>query len=271
MVITRFMLVLTACFAILDCNPGMDDILGRTTDDPFQDIPVVRSFNGDFSVIISWREDEAADKYFLYRAADALNPEYDLIYEGSKTEYRDVFSLPQNEKLYLYRLGKKRGGKLFVDLTAHGKAGLGVVSGSQFDFQENNNSIADATLLGSNVLASNCWFYCSNYKDDISIYDEDWYYVNVPAHWKAIILLNDNNAVPGTQISHFKLEKRGIGSEDITSGFPVEIINNTDNAGALYFRIYPDFNTFKSQYTSASGGGGRFISYTINVSAFNPR
>ena len=271
MVKSRYVLFLAACFTLTTCSIGMDGPLGRITGDPFSEIPNVKSFNGDFSIIINWSKDEAADKYLLYRAADDPNPHYQLIYEGTQTEYRDIFALPQEDKLYIYRLGKQRGSKLFYDEITRGKAGLGVVSGSNFDVLEDNNSIDKATLLNTTVLEANCWFYLSNTTDDVSIYDEDWYYVNVPAQWVAEILVKDHDVVTGTELTHFKLEKWNIGSETIHSDTSFEIINYTDNARSLFFRIYPDVSIFKGEHIPPSGGGGKFIRYSIKVSSLRPR
>jgi hypothetical protein len=253
----------------------MDTILGRTTDDPRTEIPVVKSFNGDFSILISWNVDEAADEYYLYRAFDEQNPQYQLVYNGHSTGYRDVFTINHEETLYLYRLGKRRGKKHFTDLTTNGKAALGVVSGSRIDFQEPNDDRANATVLEKILLFANSWYYSSNTNDGIKIYDEDWYCIDVPSHWIASIILHDLDAPSQSTVQHFKIEIGGRGSETITSDFQMDIPNPNDSQERIYFRIYPDYETFEQNYPPPAplpitGGYGKFVRYTIKISDLRP-
>ena len=269
-------LLVAGCCALAACAAGMDGALGRTTVDPFEEIPAVTSFNGDFSIVISWKTDEAADGYYLYRAKDDLNPQYRLVYTGPLTAYRDGFTPGNAEEAYLYRLGKRRGGRLFVDLAARGKAGLGVVSGSGRDRQEPNNTREQASPINDITLEANSWYYSSNTYDRISIYDGDWYRVAIPSHWTATVILKDLDPYvdpftgAGSSLNHFKIEKLGIGSEDIATNTPMEIKNTSNKAGIFYFRIYPNVATFENLYFNApplgSGGCGKFIRYTITVS-----
>ena len=271
MVIKKMGVVLIICFLLISCSVGMNSILGRTIDDPFPEIPVVQSFNGDYSINISWSKDEAADMYYLYRASDDLTPQYHLIYEGKQTKYQDIFSLPYDEKLYLYRLGKKRGQKLFVDLTTPGRTGLGVVSGTHIDSYEPNNSISQATELGIIELYSNCWLYMSNSRDGVCIYDEDWYYIDIPPRWKAVIILRDQNAIGSNNASHFKIETWLRGSREIASDSPIDISNPKDIPDRIFIRIYPDFSIFMVHHPIVSTGGyGAFIQYSIKISSLLP-
>ena len=262
-------LLLTGCCVLAACTMGMDGTLGRTTADPFEEIPAVASFIGDFSIAISWKKDEAADEYYLYRAKDELNPRYQLVYKGPLTAYRDVFALNNVEDVYLYRLGKRRGKKEFADLITRGKAGLGVVSGSRWDDYEPNNSVEQAAHLNDVKIQANSWYYSSNAYDALSVYDGDWYYIDIPSHWTATIVLNDLDPYvdpvtgAGSSLNHFKIDKWGIGSEEIVTGLPKDIQNTTNKAGKFYIRIYPNISTFERLYSNPCG---KFIRYTIVVS-----
>ena len=268
--VKKYLLFTVVCLVLAACSLGMNDMLGRTTDDPFEEIPNVVSFNGDYSIMVSWSRDAAADEYYLYRAADNIIPQYQLIYRGPLTEYKDTFSLTQDGYPYLYRLGKRRGQRRFEDLITPGKAALGIVSVSKRDDYEPNDTLAQATHLSYNELFANSWFYTSNTTDGISIYDDDWYCVDIPARWIAVITLNDIDALGNTDYSHFKLEIWGRGTVEIFSNRPKEIVNPSAYAQRIYFRLYADYAAFRYNYPMASGGSGRFIQYTIKVANFMP-
>jgi hypothetical protein len=266
--------VIAVCLLTAACSLGMDDVLGRTTSDPFQEIPRVRSFNGDLSIVISWSRDEAADEYILYRAKDtATEPQYSEIYRGPLTEYRDYqnFSLSEAEDIYLYRLGKRRGSKLFVDISSRNKAALGVVSNNRIDFNEPNDSIESATLLDVEKLTAKSWFYSSNATDNIKIFDEDWYCIDIQGGWEASVVLSDLDR-PAREDHHFNIEVYGGKTEEIYSGENKSIPNNTNHAGRFYFRIVPNYEQFNSLYDplNTGGGYGKFITYTIHIYARRP-
>jgi len=272
MVILKNIVLLAGCFVFAACSLGMNDLLGRTTSDPFTEIPHVQSFNGDFSIVINWSRDEAADEYCLYRAADDLYPYYQLIYSGPLTMYRDVFTLPQEENLYLYRLGKRRGQKLFVDLATRGRAALGVVSSYRVDFHEPNNNRQRAVLLDDIRLTANSWYYCSNTIDGISIYNEDWYYIPIPSHWFASIILYDYEAIKNSADNHFRIDIYGEGIDEIIHEKEKGIPNKSNYPDKIYFRIFPNYGTFVLKYAPPFGGAGygKFITYNIWVEERRP-
>ena len=269
MVTTKNALLLAGCLFLASCNPGMNEVLGRITNDPFAEIPKVQSFNGDFSTVINWTWDEAADEYYLYRAFDDLYPQYQLVYSGPLTGYQDQFTLFNENKLYLYRLGKRRGQKLFVDFDTRGKSAIGVVSGSRRDFLEPNDTMRQATLLSDTTLQANCWYYGSNTMDNNIMYDEDWYCVDIRGHWVTSIILNDLDVPQFGVTNHFLIEIWGLGSEKIISDVKKDITNSTNSPGRFYFRIYPNFQEFQN-YPLPSGGCGAFIRYTLKIAETRP-
>jgi len=269
MVAVKKALLLIGCFIPAACGMEMNGVLGRITADPFTEIPNARSFNGDFSIVISWSKDEAADEYYLYRAKDDITPVYQLVYKGPLTEYQDVFSLSQEESLYLYRLGKRRGQKLFADLVTRGQAALGVVSGSRRDVHEPNDAVEEATVLKETELYANGWYYASNTLDNVAIYDMDWYCIDIYPHWTAAIILTDLDVPAYSTNNHFFIEILNIGSEEIVSEAKKDITNPNNYPDRLYFRIYPNFAQFEN-YTLPSGGCGKFIRYTLRVAELRP-
>ena len=274
--IRKIMVVIVVSLIFTNCSNGMDSSLGRTVADPFQEIPRVRSFDGDRSIVISWSWDEAVDEYYLYRAKDTPDPRYEIIYQGFLIEYHDnKFSLVDENYRYLYRLGKRRGNKLFVDLTTRGRAGMGVVQVSRRDSHEPNDDPQHATVLSSIRLEANSWLYGSNNFDGITLYDEDWYRVEIPANWTARIKLAEIGTIPDA--AHFNIEVVGSNPQEFIPREPVNIVNNNNHSAWFYFRIYPNYSTFRINYqddisdpNSPKGGYGAFISYTIEVINFFP-
>ena len=264
-------LVAAWCFSLLACSQGLNYPLGRTTDDPFPEIPTVRSFNGDYSIKISWTRDEAADMYRLYRKEDDIFQQYQVVYEGRLTTFTDTsFTLLDEGKIYLYRLGKKRGEKWFVDLTTDGKTALGVATVNCPDSQEPNNEMEDATPLDIVVFSANCYFYSSNNQDSVSIFDVDWYYVDLPPHWRAEITLDDIDFINASLNNHFMIYSSGFGSVEFASGGIKFIENTTNSYDRFFFSIFPRKETFFSDHSFPSGGCGAFINYKIKVLAYVP-
>jgi hypothetical protein len=271
MVNVKNALLLAGCIILTTCSIGMDDTLGRTTDDPFAEIPNARSFNGDFSIILSWSQDEAADEYYLYRALDDYTPFYQLVYNGRHTTYRDTLTPAEENNRYLYKLSKRRGQKMFNnDLTIREKAGLGVVSPSRMDSHEPNNDIKHATVLSIIKFESNCYLYSSNSLDNIVIYDEDWYCVDIPPHWSAAIKLIEIYNVGINTVDHFYIDVYNGGISAFDSSGIKQINNDGNTQKRFYFRILPNITNFKLEHPSMNGGYGAFIPYTIEVSHFRP-
>jgi hypothetical protein len=264
-------------FALIlsSCSMGMFESLARTDRDPDFVIPAVHSFAEENAIIVEWPEDEAADEYFLYRAQDSLSPVYTLVYRGKLLKYHDRFFLVNQGERYLYRLGKRRGGKMFGDLESPGKAALGVVSGDLKDVYEPNDVSSGATFLNSTVLHVNSYLYGSNYIDGIGFYDEDWYCVDILPHWAAEIKLEDLHigGVTGSG-QHFTIGVLNEGTETIYHAMEAEIKNEEDTARRLYFRISPDNYTFFIEHPDSSGGGiygyGAFVPYTIRIADYHP-
>lgn len=261
------------------CSMGMDDTLSRTRSDPYMEIPAVRSFNGDRSIMISWNYDEAADEYYLWKAVNDHYPlRYTLVYSGPSVQHRETFDLSNVDQMYLYRLGKRRGSRTFVDLSTPGRAGLGIVSGKGRDQYEPNDTPAQARYLDTRNLYANSWYYHSNTTDGLGVYDEDWYYVDIPAHCRVGILLYDFDAIDGEAVDHFELYILPNRSAKLVSNAETFIENYEHHEVRAYFCVTPIYVNFQryhdleeqSPHPQPAGTFGAFISYTIRMNSLEP-
>jgi hypothetical protein len=219
---------------------GMYESLNRPSRDPYPEIPNVQSFREENTIIVSWSFDDAADEYYLFRAHDdtSVDPaDYELVYTSTFNVYNDVFPLGHDGEKYLYRLGKKRGTKLFYDLASHGEAALGVVSGDLVDLYEPNADYRHATVLSNVKLNCNSYYFTSNPTDNIKLYDEDWYCVDIPSHWMASVEIFDVTIPAYLPKSHFKIVLMNQGTKDVVSLYATDIYNETTEQKRFYFRM----------------------------------
>jgi hypothetical protein len=271
---TKIMAIaVSAMYVLASCNLGMNESLSRTTRNPFGEVPRARSFREDKAIVLNWTPDEAADEYYLYCAADdSITPHYVLIYNGPHREYRDTFSLSQEGEKYLYRLGKRRGEKYFVDLASPGKAALGVVSTHHIDIFEPNDDAKQAVQLRDKLLSANSYYFSSNSNDNIYFYDEDWYYVEVPPRWTAQIRVVDLLLTLGgggdPAIRRFKMIPLNGYEQDVVSDSAFTLSNDANQVRKLYFRLVPNWAAIQLGSIDVSTGSyGEFLPYTIELEA----
>lgn len=262
--------VLIAVIAFASCSSPMYETLARTTNDPFFEAPRAQSFVKDFTIVLDWSSDEAADEYLLYRSRDDIYPDYQIVYRGNALGYHDRFTVDHEGEKYLYRLAKRRGSRIFKNLEERGKAALGVVSGDLVDAFEPNDIFGKATALGYEKLYVNGYFFLSNTADNVGFYDEDWYRVEIRPKWKAQIILEDLEAPPYSTIQHFKIIKYQFGTETIATDSNFEIANPGNETILYYFRVSPDVDVYRNEAGMLSGGFGKFVRYTIRVASYVP-
>lgn len=250
----KLFFIFTALIAILSssCSDNaFQEMLFRTTDDPFQDVPLTDSLSLEHTVFLSWREDEGCDTFFLMRSYDQPNLDFTCVYEGTATEYVDA-DLPYGDR-YVYRLDKTRGTKYF-----EGKSyAFGYSSDCRRDGCEPNDIENMATHLDSDL---NCILNCvSYYTNNVKTMDCDYFYVELPAVRVAEIKIDELGLDDGKG-THLMFQQLGMTPENITSGDAYKVVNPDFEAGKKYFKIYPvSTELFDGQTNIAS------IGYTISL------
>jgi hypothetical protein len=233
------------------CNEGMYELLNRTTDDPFVEMPGVESFVESNSITVHWTADEGADEYLLERASDAMMLNFVTVYEGADLSYRDS-GLADGAR-FLYRLSKRRGTKVF------GPWGpvLGVSALICRDDHEVNDAIDKATALGTVNVISNIYYYRAYNLTEV--FDIDWYYIDVPALRKISIMINDEgiSADDALTATHFRYYEHGRSGGVVLDLGPIYMYNYEASPQRFYLRIYPD----ESKYVDVAGGS--IVRYTI--------
>jgi hypothetical protein len=241
---------------LASCNQGMFEVLNRTTADPVTEKPAAESFKESNTVLLSWSPDEGADEFILERAEDAERPFYREIYRGGAAEYRDT-GLP-DQGLYLYRLSKRRGMRIFPP----SEPVLGVSSLVTRDLWEPNDQEESATLLSDTTIIANMYFYQSY--QGLKVRDEDWYCMDIPPGWRASVVVNDSKAPSGLE-SHFKIYIKDRETNKVTHDDPIPVPNYGTEPLRCFFKIFPDEQIYVSKEMPSTGVGGGIIQYTIKI------
>lgn len=173
-----------SCTLFTSCENPIADVLLRTYSDPFDQAPVVDSFSERKKIFISWDKDEGADEYILMRAEDATNPQFAKIYRGRQLNYKDE-KINEGTR-YLYRLDKTRGKRTFISE----KKGYGYCA-SRINDTLKNNFKKDAVEILSD--RTNMVLYYGRFCDGTEIFEEDYFYVNIPPQMQAEIVLTQQN------------------------------------------------------------------------------
>lgn len=241
---------LLAAWMASGCAPGLLDALSRTADDPEVAAPRAVSLKTENRIDVSWDADPGADAYVLERAADAAGPVYVEVYRGGGTSYADLAL--EDQGLYLYRLTKTRGARAF----GPSDPVLGVYSSVRGDEHEPNDTEAAATELAHDRL-SNLYFYRS--RTGLTVQDEDWYSVFVPARRKALIVLSYDAADDQTYLYFYEA---GRTPEPVVNGQAIEIYNAEYAARTFRFKIYALGDAFVADPTLS---GGRLLDYSVSL------
>lgn len=247
--VKRFLPFIFGLCIFISCENPVYDLLTRTTEDPFFDIPYADSFTTEKRIYLSWQKDEGADIYVLMRAVDDGQKIYKQIYTGEDLSYTDTDL--QVSRRYLYRIDKIRGQRYFKG----NKSGYGVYSDLIKDAYEDNNSVAKAVYLEYACLAN---IYCYRFTDGTYLEDEDWYKVRVPPRRQAQIVISEVGLSAGDQVSFYVLNP-GVQSEiKPIQNHTFDIKNTTEQTQYISFKVYPDRTKFS---------GGTTKSYEIRLEA----
>ena len=225
--------IFTALIALLtsSCSDNaFQEMLFRTTDDPFQDVAAADSLTLEHTVFLSWREDEGCDTFFLMRSYDQPNLDFTCVYEGTATEYVDA-DLPYGDR-YVYRLDKTRGTKYF-----EGKSyAFGYSSDCRRDEWEDNDVEQKAVLLEHDL---RCNLPCVQYITDSERgLDCDWFYVKIPPRRMACIVVKQDDLSQGDS-TNLMIQVSGETSSPILHGIEATIKNTTDETRTFCFKIFP--------------------------------
>lgn len=235
-------------------NSALDEILFRTTADPFDDVPATDSLTTEHTVYLSWKKDDAADSFCLMRSFDTSPLDWSLIYEGTATSYTDT-DFSDNEK-YIYRLDKTRGSKYFEGK----KYGYGWSSGTIRDSCEPNDVPEKAAFLEYDRI---CNLPCVGFvTDNKEIIDEDWFYVTVPPMRQADIIVGQHNLTNTTlgAETNLRIQLSGLESQSVRHQTAYQIQNTTYETKNFYFKVFPE-------RTSLSSGNSfcTVIEYTVSL------
>lgn len=248
-----FLIFTSLCF--FSCyNNAFNEILFRSTDDPFDDVPAADSLTTEHTVYLSWEEDDAADSFCLMRSFDAVPLDWSCVYEGKSTSYTDT-NLIDNEK-YIYRLDKTRGSKYFEGK----KHGYGWSSGTIRDYCESNDVPEDAAFLEYDRICNlPCVGFVTDHKE---ILDEDWFYVTVPPMRKADIIVGQHNLTNTTlgAETNLRIQLSGLESQSVRHQVAYQIQNSSYETKNFYFKVFPERTSLSSGNTFCT-----VIEYTVSL------
>lgn len=249
----NFYLFLFFLVLFTSCENTFYNIIMRTTEDPFPDLPVARSFELEHTIDLSWKFDPATDIYVLMRAEDSYSPVFEEIYRGNACSYtdKDVGEM----KRYKYRLDKIRGRKYFKGT----ELCLAACSNVRKDSCEDNNIEAKATFLESDYIAN---IPCFEFFDGQQLYDEDWYYISVPPRMRAEVVINqtDRNLAARADTDFYYLIP-GNTYAVVSNMVAFQLSNPTYETVNIPFKIYPNLSTSFTGSTSKS----IILTYTITL------
>jgi fibronectin type 3 domain-containing protein len=250
--------VFAALIGMASCSHGMFEVLDRTTSDPFSQTPRVKSFGETNTMTVSWSGDEGADEYILERALDGSNLTYETVYRGNALSYADRKPSANDLERYIYRLSKRRGEKVF----SPSPPAFGVMSLVPQDIHEPNDVQESATELKANRLVSNLYYFRTY--NNLSLSDEDWYYVDILPKWQTRIVVLDSQSGLGNS-THFKIFVAGAGQDTVEHGVDIPLSNPENTEQRFYFKIIPDVSYFVANDMTL-GVGGSIVQYEIYIS-----
>jgi hypothetical protein len=130
------------------------------------------------------------------------------------------------------------------------------------DDYEPNDTIEQAVRLYDIDIDANFYFYRSYLGDEV--FDEDWYYVDIPAMRKATIEINDKKVQTGSTESHFRIYHLNGMDSDVKQLEPFAIENNELVGRRKYFKIFADKKMF-TPGTPTVDVGGDIVDYTVRL------
>jgi hypothetical protein len=231
----KHLLYMTAVLLLCSCSHNaFEEMLFRTTDDPFYDTPHADSLRLEHTVYLSWREDEGCDTFRLMRSYDSPTLSFTCIYEGTETSYTDT-DLTDGFK-YIYRLDKTRGKEYFKG-TTHA---YGYSSDCRKDMWEPNDGEENATRLDYDLICNlPCVRYLTDGKEEM---DCDWFYIEIPPCRTVEILVSQHNLSNTTEgaKTNLRVQIPESESESVKQKVAIPISNPSYVTKKFRFKIYPE-------------------------------
>lgn len=196
-------------------------------------------------IYLSWEEDRGAGSYIVMRAEDNDILEFKKIYEGKDTFFTDK-DISVSTK-YVYRLDKRRGDYLFKGEEYSYAYYHGVMGGiSADDIYEDNNSMSKAKRLDNQC---SCTSYLVKFKDGTVLYDEDWFFVTIPADFTLSISVREDSPVIESGETDLQIYVNGKCTKDQTlnQGEVVDIKNELPETVDIYFRITIKMDSLRTE------------------------
>jgi len=235
----------------LSCSEGLFDQIGKPIDDPVVVKPVVRSFEDEETIIITWDDDAAADEYILYRN-EVPDGSRILIYRGTENSYIDkdfIEYLACDNVSFNYSLSKIRGMREF----GPSSPALGIFSRILNDSFEPNNHESLAHELSTARIQGNVYYFRDEY--DNLLLDEDWFFMNLLPREQATVVLTQ---IDDTSRQYFQYQVAGSSSipYDIIHNDGFFIFNDNNYPDKIFFEIIPNISNFM-QPIETNGGSQR--------------
>lgn len=233
----------------------IEEALFRTAEDPFPAAPFADPFSLEHTVYLSWDADDAADSFCLMRSYDQEALSFSCIYSGNGTEFTDTDTNAGSR--YIYRLDKIRGNKYFTGTSY----AFGCSSDCRKDCSENNDTEAEAALLEYDLI---CNLICVQYITEKKLFlDEDWFYVTIPPHRAAEIIVSQNNLQDDESTgaaTKLKIQTAGHESVPVKQRNAYVIKNPSYKTQRFYFKIFPETTgLFPAESNTA------VIEYTVSL------
>jgi hypothetical protein len=224
--IRKILIIIVSALSIFSCSSDFLALGQKENVLPHVTAPMVKSFENETSIKVSWDLDKGADEYVLYRDEAADGSFSEAVYDGKDLSYVDTEIT--TEKFYYYKLSKKQGYKEFDK----SKYVPGILSLARKDAYEDNDTKETAKPLDDYTLA-NIYYYFDKYGNAFD--DKDWYYVDVePWHILTIQVqqYKYGNVLADNDIC-FNLESGTPGGVTVNS--PITITNNSQTVTQRYY------------------------------------
>lgn len=100
----------------------------------------------------------------------------------------------------------------------------------------------------------------------IELFEDDWFYIDVPPLRQAAIVVFDYEVPPGGGQSHFMYLVYTRESNPVVHNHHFWIINTELETRRFYFKLFPN----RTRFLDGSGAGGKIVQYRISLHSITP-